>query len=78
MLSYSSTWRSASAPRGLQHNISKARRRDDAGADIGIVIRQHRASVSTAGKTFLPRNCDAPKLTMQNLRAAKVGQLRSI
>jgi hypothetical protein len=34
--------------RGLQHNISRpAQRRDDAGADVGIIVRKHRGNAST-------------------------------
>jgi len=68
------------AARGLQHNISKpAQRRDDVGADIGIVARKHGRDASTAGKvTHLPRNRVAPTLTMQELLAAEAGRLMSV
>jgi hypothetical protein len=69
------------AARDLQHNISKpAQRRDDAGADVGIVARKHRGNASTrrCKATYLPRNCVAPTLTMQELLAAKAGRLMSV
>jgi hypothetical protein len=56
-----------------------AQRRDDVGADFGIVARKHGRDASTVGKiTDLPRNRVAPTLTMRELLAAETGRLMSV
>jgi hypothetical protein len=54
MLSYSSTRRSASSPRAASSTTKPAQHRDDIGADVAIVARQHRGNASTRRQSYAP------------------------
>src|SRR6267378_1259354 len=54
MLSYSSMRRSASSPRAASSATKPAQHRDDIGADVAIVARQHRGNASTRRQSYAP------------------------